>query len=99
LGPRPAADVARALVEKGMQPDDSHHHMYRMTIEGVTHLVTRISHGAREISNGLAKRMANQCCLQLGEFWDLVDCPLDRERWIQLVRERCVDGRNPFLGR
>ncbi len=79
--------------------DESHHHMFRKRIDGVTHLVTRISHNAREIDNSLAKLMANQCCLKLAEFWQLVDCPLDEASWDALVRERCAGGRNPFLGR
>lgn len=96
---RPVGTVEQALVAKGMERDETHHSMFRKTIDGVTHLVTRTSHGAREINDGLAKLMANQCCLQLREFWELVDCPLDKEEWERLVRERCADGRNPFLGR
>jgi hypothetical protein len=96
---RSVANVEQALLDKGMDRDESHHHMFRKTIEGVTHLVTRISHGAKEIDDGLGKLMGNQLCLQLAEFWDLVDCPLDEVAWEELVRERCVDGRNPFLRR
>lgn len=73
--------------------------MYRMDVEGTTTLVTRISHSASEISDGLAQLMANQCALRLQEFWRLVDCTLSQGEWIALVRGRCADGRNPFLGR
>jgi hypothetical protein len=97
--PRPVTEVEAALLAKGMERDESHHHMFRKTIDGVTHLVTRTSHGANEIGDGLAKLMANQCCLQLGEFWNLVDCPLSEDDWNALVATRCVDGRNPFLRR
>jgi hypothetical protein len=96
---RAAAAVESALLDKGMERDDKHHHMYRKTLEGVTHLVTRISHSAREIDDGLGKLMANQLCLQLTEFWRLVDCPLSEEEWDDLIRQRCAQGRNPFLGR
>jgi hypothetical protein len=96
---RAVAEVEGALLEKGMERDETHHHMYRKTIDGVTHLVTRISHGAREIDDGLGKLMANQCCLQLAEFWDLVDCTLSAEQWDAIVTERCSSGRNPFLRR
>ena len=82
-----------------MERDEAHHHMFRKTIDGVTHLVTRISHSAKEIDDGLGKLMANQCCLQLAEFWALVDCPLSAEEWTGLVAQRCGGGRNPFLGR
>lgn len=96
---RPAADVERALLDKGMERDDTHHHMFRKTVEGVTRIVTRISHGATEIDDGLGKLMANQCCLQLREFWDLVDCPLSEDEWDALIAERCSAGHNPFLRR
>ena len=73
--------------------------MFRKTIEGVTTLVNRISHSGNTIDDGLGKLMADQCCLQLREFWDLVDCPLTQEEWDAKVRERCSGGRNPFLRR
>ncbi len=82
-----------------MELDESHHHMYRKNLEGVTHLVTRVSHSSRDIDDGLAKLMASQLCLKLGEFWDLVDCDLSEEVRDALVRGRCSEGRNPFLGR
>lgn len=97
--PRASTRVADALVAKGMVRDENHHHMFRKTVDGVTTLVTRISHGSKEIDDGLGKRMANQCALQLKEFWALVDCTLTGEAWDALVVERCGDGRNPFLGR
>ncbi len=82
-----------------MERDESHHHMFRKTLEGVTHLVTRVSHGGREIDDRLGKLMANQLCLQLREFWNLVDCPLSEAQWDDLIRQRCAGGQNPFLGR
>jgi hypothetical protein len=81
MAQHPARTVRQALLDKGMVPDENHHEMYRKTIEGVTHLVTRISHNSRPINDTLGKLMANQCCLQLSEFWQLVDCPLSEERW------------------
>jgi len=97
--PRPVAAVTPALVAKGMQRDETHHHMFRKRVDGVTTLVTRISHSASEINDGLGKLMASQCCLQLREFWALVDCGLSEADWDAKVTERCVGGRNPFLGR
>jgi hypothetical protein len=72
--------------------------MFHKELESVTHLITRMSHGAREIGDGLAKAMAAQCCLQLREFWNLVDCPLSEEQWDARIRERCQGDRNPYLG-
>jgi hypothetical protein len=87
-------------MEKGMVEDENHHHMLRKTIEGVTHLVTRVSHGRRgEIDDHLGGLMAKQCCLQLREFWQVVDCTMSEAQWDSAVWERCAGGRNPFLRR
>jgi hypothetical protein len=91
--------VTAALTAKGMVQDESHHHMFRKTIGGVTTLVTRMSLDDREINDTLAVLMARQCCLYLREFWQLVDCPLTTEQWDALVRERCSGGRNPFINK
>ena len=96
---RPVGVVKDALLDKGMKRDESHHHMFRKTLEGVTHLVTRISHDESVIDDYLGHLMANQLCLQLREFWKLVDCPLTEAEWDNLVRQRCAGGRNPFLRR
>lgn len=96
---RPTRAVESALLAKGMQSDQNHHTMFRMSIDGVTTLVTRISHGSNEIGDDLGKRMASQCGLQLREFWALVDCTLDQAGWTALVAERFVGGRNPFMNR
>jgi hypothetical protein len=82
-----------------MVTDENHHHMLRKKIDGVTTLVTRISHGSGAIRGDLAVLMARQCCVTVSEFWGLVECPLSEEAWTKLVTERCVNGRNPYLSR
>ena len=63
--PFAAADVAAALIEKGMVQSPNHHWMYRRRVEGVTTLVTRISLSGVEIGRENAHKMANQCALRL----------------------------------
>jgi hypothetical protein len=87
-----------ALVAKGMVRDEKHHHMFRKKIDGVTTLVTRMSHDDKEIRGDLIGLMARQCCLKAPEFWDLINCPLSEEGWVKKIKERCADGRNPFIG-
>jgi hypothetical protein len=94
---RTADSVSDALVHKGMTPDNEHHVMFTKTVDGVTHLITRISHGARELDDHLLSLMGKQCALYLKEFVRLVDCPLSEEEWDNLVRARCADGHNPFI--
>ena len=95
--PRRTSDVQKALCDKGMVPDEGHHHMYRKTVDGVTHVVTRVSHSGTDIPDSLGKLMGNQCFLQLKEFWRLVDCPMSETDWDLLIRSRVVNGRSPFL--
>jgi len=94
-----AATVALALEAKGMERTESHHHMFRKQVGGVTTLVTRISHSVRDIDDGLGRLMGKQLCLNLREFWELVECPLTEQQWDALVADRCQDGLNPFLVR
>ena len=78
MATRKAADVESALEAKGMDRDENHHHMFRKEIDGVTQLVTRISHAKGEVNNHLGKLMGNQCCLQLKEFWEARGLHADR---------------------
>lgn len=71
----------------------------RKQVGGVTTLVTRISHNSKDIDDGLGRLMGKQLCLNLREFWDLIECPLSEAEWDALVAERCEDGLNPFLVR
>jgi hypothetical protein len=80
-----------------MTGEGSHHIMLTKEIDGVTQLVTRVSHSAKVIDDGLGSLMGKQLALQLREFWDLVDCPLSEKDWEEIVAERCPDGRNPFI--
>lgn len=95
--PLRARAVTEALVAKGMERHESHHTMFRRRVDGVTTLVTRVSHGATDIGANLATAMAHQCALQLAEFQKLVDCTLSADEWDAIVRERCASGRNPLL--
>jgi hypothetical protein len=99
MSTRKVAKVRRALEAKGMECTDGHHRMFRKQLDGVTVMVARISHGAKEIDDTLGRLMGNQLYLRLNEFWNLVDCPLSEAEWDLLVAERCKGGHNPYLNR
>lgn len=96
-----ASDIRDALLAKGMTQDSGDHEMFRKELEGVTTLVTKLSHRGRshDVPDSLASAMAKQTCLQLAEFKDLVSCHLTEEGWDKKIRERCVGGQNPFMRR
>lgn len=87
-----ARDVDRALVGKlGFEKHDTHHHVYRLWLDGQLVARTFMSHGERELSQFLADKMAKQMRLRLSEFTDAVNCPLSQEAYYQLLRQRLSD--------
>ena len=83
--------VDRALVGKlAFEKQETHHHVYRLWLDGVLVARTYISHGERELSRYHVSQMAKQMHLRTGEFLDAVNCPLSREAYVQILRERAL---------
>jgi len=79
----------RALVSKlGFEKTEMHHRVYRLWLEGKLVARTYISHGGRELSPYHASQMARQMHLRPAEFVDAVNCPLTREGYCCILRER-----------
>lgn len=87
--PRKTLSVIENLQRKGFrkrQGGDKYFHLY---VDGKkTAVFTFVSHGEREIHDGLLAQMAKQTKLVKKEFIDLVDCPLTEEEYLKLLRER-----------
>lgn len=88
--PRKAADVATGLQKKGFEENtkrkDIHYHLY---LNGKkTRVFTMISHGEKEIHDGLIGTMARQVGLSKKEFSDLIDCPLSQDDYVVRLREQ-----------
>ncbi|GMU22669.1 MAG: hypothetical protein AMXMBFR13_27540 [Phycisphaerae bacterium] len=87
--PRSAREVAANLERKGFIADDGNHTFYRLFVDGKnTGIRTKISHGEKEIHDGLLSQMAKQTRLVRKEFLDLIDCPMTGSQYIELLRER-----------
>jgi hypothetical protein len=69
--------------------------MLRGKVDGITTLVTWMSHDDKEIRGDLIGLIARQCCLKGPEFWDLIDCPLSKEGWDKLVGTVAPTGEIP----
>lgn len=83
--------VDRALVGKlGFEVTETHHHVYRLWLDGVLVARTYISHGGRELSRYHVSQMARQMHLHTSEFEDAVHCPLSREDYERILRERVL---------
>ena len=80
--------VDRALVEKlGFEKTETHHHVYRLWLDGNLVARTYISHGGRELSRYHVSQMAKQIQLRTAEFVDAVSCPLTQEEYYRILRE------------
>ena len=82
---RSTTAIIAALRSKGAEVRQSHHVMLTKRIDGVTVVVTRVSHGRKDVSKGVMRAMAKQCHLTLPQFIDLVDCPLSQADWDELI--------------
>ncbi len=84
-------DICSALKKKGFSEDtDSHHIYYRLFYNGKkTEVHTFISHGLPEYGDSLIGKMKKQLCLQSKtEFQNLIECPMTKEEYINLLIQR-----------
>lgn len=87
--PRKAKDVTNNLLRKGFrqrQGGDKYFHLY--VGDKKTQVFTLVSHGEKEIHDGLLGQMAKQTRLSKRLFLDLVDCPMSAEQYVEYLRER-----------
>ncbi|NCO32476.1 MAG: hypothetical protein AUJ92_11355 [Armatimonadetes bacterium CG2_30_59_28] len=84
-----ARDADRALVGKlGFEKTESHHHVYRLWLQGTLVARTFVSHGERGLSPYHIAQMARQMHLSAQEFTAAVRCPLTRQQYLELLQER-----------
>lgn len=85
--PRDRREVERALVGKGFEKDDRHHHLffYRSRKGELTAIRTRTSHSGKTLDDYLIGQMARQCRLDRHDFLRLVDCPMSRVEYERTV--------------
>ena len=91
MGTLKVRQVEKALIAKlDFERRDSHHRIYRLYLDG--QLVTRtfISHVQRELTSYHLGKMARQMRLSRREFLDAIECPLDREAYYTLIRQRLL---------
>ncbi len=79
----------KALAAKlGFEVREGHHRIFRLYLDGRLVARTFVSQGQRELSDFHIGQMARQMRLSRSEFMDAAECPLDRETYLTLLRER-----------
>lgn len=88
---RPKQDVEMALSQKGFTLRETNHNYFiYYTMEGKkTAIKTKTSFGRKpkNIVGDLLAQMAKQCRLTTSQFLELVDCPLSRESYEEILKE------------
>jgi len=89
---RPKQAIEKALQDKGFctKPGDHNYFVYHTEDGKKTRVVTKTSHGRKPktISGDLLAFMARQCKLKNDEFLSLVDCPLTRPLYEEILNEK-----------
>lgn len=80
--------IDASLQKKGFVKYNGNHSFYHLYIDGKkTKVFTKISHSSNGISDILIKTMAKQVKLTRLQFEDLIDCPLSKEEYINILIE------------
>lgn len=86
---RKTKDIRAALVGKGFDEDKTHHHIYWLHVGGKkSGIRTRISHGKSEYGDNLLGPMATQLKLRRAQLNELIDCDLDADGYLDILREK-----------
>ena len=84
--------VESALLSKGFKLSHKDHRYFTYySLNGKkSRISTKTSHSPKEKSLGAARvgQMARQCGLNAAEFADLIDCPMDRDAYERLLKQR-----------
>ena len=85
--------VRQSLEKKGFknEPNKHHNYYYLYDLNGKrTAINTHTSRNGQDIDDYLIRQMSKQLKLSKDEFIDLINCPLSREMYISLLKERNV---------
>jgi hypothetical protein len=79
--------ISASLVKKGfLEIEDRADKKYYLTLDGKkVGIHTFVSHGTKEYGERLIGEMKKQLRLSKKEFIDLIDCPMTKEDYIQLL--------------
>ena len=88
----PARDVAAALLRKGFEKRENDHTYFHFKYEGrEVGVITKISHGEREIRLPLIKRMRMQLRLETNsQFERFIQCPLTHAEYVALLKSKAI---------
>ena len=79
------------MLAKGFEQQVTHHEMYWLVVDGIKRPIhTFLSHGAREYGDSVLGKVAQQLRLRRKELDALIECSLDGQGYVLLLKERGV---------
>lgn len=89
MKPRKTKDIRSVLESKGFIPANRDHVYLFLHVAGrKTSIRTKLSHGVREYGSSLLMLMSKQLKLTNPELEDLLDCPMDYNKYVSLLRQK-----------
>lgn len=90
--PRKREQVQSALLRKGFVKSENDHTklIYFTMNQRKTSVWTKTSHGSshKELTDNILSQMAKECRLSNREFSQLIDCPMTRKEYEDILRSR-----------
>ncbi|MDP3442257.1 MAG: type II toxin-antitoxin system HicA family toxin [Ignavibacteria bacterium] len=85
--------VKNVLTSKGFlfKRDGGKHHKYYVLVDPngkLTNITTHFSHNGEDIDDYLISRMSKQLRLSSGEFRKLIDCSIDYNKYINILKDK-----------
>jgi hypothetical protein len=80
--------VCKSLKKKGFVENNTHHKYFELFYKGKLILHTKVSHNGQDINDYLISQMKNQCMLEKKQFLDLINCPLSKEKYIEILKSK-----------
>jgi hypothetical protein len=82
-------DTYRNLKKKGFVESPGDHKFLEFYNDNKLILHTKLSHGGKkDIDDYLIKQMSVQCQLDKKQFIDLAKCPLSKEEYVKILKEK-----------
>jgi len=84
--------IIKSLKKKGFRHErDSDHEFYFLYINDKKTIInTHVSFGNNQVDDDLCSVMGRQIKISLRQFKDLINCPLSRDKYIQILEEKNI---------
>jgi predicted RNA binding protein YcfA (HicA-like mRNA interferase family) len=84
--------IIHSLTKKGFKRSESDHTFLVLYVDGrKSSMMTKVSHGGKDIGDPLINKMSMQVHLNKKNFIDLVNCPLRYEVYMKKLAEEKID--------